>query len=62
MVDLDSIITVSMEDGPSGMPSEVKMTEYEARVMLEEFDIPRPPVLCYLHDPLNHFPMAMARA
>lgn len=45
MVDLSREVVVSLYE-PNGSRVETRMSEYEARRLLDETGIPRPPVLC----------------
>ena len=45
MVDLDRLITVSDVD-TDGSEVHTTMSEFDARALLDELGIPRPPVLC----------------
>ena len=49
MVDLTSIITVSIQN-QDGTMSEEQMTEADARALLATVGVPPPPVMCERHD------------
>ena len=49
MVDLSATITVSLEE-KDGSKVQTEMTEWEARNLLDELGLPRPPVICAAHE------------
>lgn len=49
LVDLSTLVTVSMNES-DGSNVATRMSELEARALLDDLGIPRPPVLCNAHE------------
>ena len=52
LVSLDYEITVSLNE-PDGSKVETRMEEWQARDLLDELGVPRPPVICAEHSDLG---------